>query len=607
MSPFFLKRKTFKRTLLVTLVLIVVTVGTLAFLLFRPSAPIVISKETTYLTEPLDKFGYVDYFEAIRGEQKEGVTVENNAAVLLWQAYGRRDLPPDEVGPHFEELGIPVPPEDGDYLPTIHGDELVAEGVAWLESLRTAASSGEVSDGPEDQGIVPRGVADDIELRDLFEELTHRAIGHPWRSEDLPPLAERLKQNQKPIALIFEATKRPRMYAPMVRPAPDTEFGVTLLALRMPTTQVCQNATRALALRSMWHLGEGRREAAWEDAMACHRLSRLVGQGPTLVDHVLATVIDLIAHQLDVAILEQPLSAEQCERIRHDLAGLPRCCDIGRCLNRSERFTCLDAITAMARGARVGDLADNGVGRMSVRVSIDWNVPLRMGNECFDELVAAASIPRFADREAALERAEAQILELLDTGSMPKRIAKSLVSRQARSEAIGSVFAGMLLPAIGAATVAEDRSNTYFALTQVAVELAAYRASNGDYPAELEDLDEDVFAELPLDLFTEKPFLYERRGEAYLLYSVGPDQQDDGGSSLRMNVLEGVPIDDEDNATRDEIDPEADDFAIRLPLPPFSWSERITKAVQGDSDEESEEVGSAGTDAARSGESDRSP
>ena len=52
-----MKRKTFKRTLLVMLGLIVLIVGMFAFLLFGPSVPIVVSTKTTYLTEPLDKYG----------------------------------------------------------------------------------------------------------------------------------------------------------------------------------------------------------------------------------------------------------------------------------------------------------------------------------------------------------------------------------------------------------------------------------------------------------------------------------------------------------------------------------------------------------------------
>ena len=58
-----------------------------------------ISKETTYITEPLDDQGYVDYVAALNAKLKEGVTRENNSAVLYLQAMGPAVL--DDEWPGF--------------------------------------------------------------------------------------------------------------------------------------------------------------------------------------------------------------------------------------------------------------------------------------------------------------------------------------------------------------------------------------------------------------------------------------------------------------------------------------------------------------------------
>ena len=47
-----------------------------------------ISKETTYITEPLRKDGYPDYVAAMNQRLSQGVTPENNAAVPFWKAMG---------------------------------------------------------------------------------------------------------------------------------------------------------------------------------------------------------------------------------------------------------------------------------------------------------------------------------------------------------------------------------------------------------------------------------------------------------------------------------------------------------------------------------------
>src|SRR2546430_330080 len=52
----------------------------------KPSFPI--SKETTYITEPRDEAGYIDYEMGLNERLSKEATPENNAAVLLWRAFG---------------------------------------------------------------------------------------------------------------------------------------------------------------------------------------------------------------------------------------------------------------------------------------------------------------------------------------------------------------------------------------------------------------------------------------------------------------------------------------------------------------------------------------
>src|SRR5712664_4809777 len=49
-----------------------------------------VGKDTTYVTGPLDKDGYIDYPAALNERLGKGVTPENNANVLIWKALGPR-------------------------------------------------------------------------------------------------------------------------------------------------------------------------------------------------------------------------------------------------------------------------------------------------------------------------------------------------------------------------------------------------------------------------------------------------------------------------------------------------------------------------------------
>lgn len=53
----------------------------------KPPVRVTISKETTYITEPLRPDGYPDYIRYLNKKLSEGVTPENNAAVFYIRAF----------------------------------------------------------------------------------------------------------------------------------------------------------------------------------------------------------------------------------------------------------------------------------------------------------------------------------------------------------------------------------------------------------------------------------------------------------------------------------------------------------------------------------------
>jgi membrane protease YdiL (CAAX protease family) len=73
----------------------------------------------------------------------------------------------------------------------------------------------------------------------------------------------------------------------------------------------------------------------------------------------------------------------------------------------------------------------------------------------------------------------------------------------------------------------------------VTAAIMRYRLARGDLPDELEQLVQTGYLDsLPLDPYSEKPFVYRKKGSDFLLYSLGRDFDDDGGirSSSENNV-----------------------------------------------------------------------
>ena len=61
--------------------------------------------------------------------------------------------------------------------------------------------------------------------------------------------------------------------------------------------------------------------------------------------------------------------------------------------------------------------------------------------------------------------------------------------------------------------------------------LSAYRHERGHYPKTLRELLDGYVDTMPLDPYVGEPFRYQLDGEQFLLYSVGPNNTDDGGKT----------------------------------------------------------------------------
>ena len=53
-----------------------------------PAPKLPVGRDTTYVTGPIDKDGYIDYEAALNERLSQGVTPENNANVLIWKVLG---------------------------------------------------------------------------------------------------------------------------------------------------------------------------------------------------------------------------------------------------------------------------------------------------------------------------------------------------------------------------------------------------------------------------------------------------------------------------------------------------------------------------------------
>jgi len=521
-----------RRSCLVVLAILALVAGLVVYAAWPGRSTFTVSPETTYVTGPLDKHGYVDYVTALNERLSQGIKPEDNANVLIWQALGPHPeggtMPPE----YFQWLGIESPPEEGEYL------------VSWQNYLKI-------------QGIIPEPEPfqpDEKQNEDLFLSPGNLS----WVRRHEAQLCEWLKQNEKPLALIVQATRRPLYYNPLV-PSRTDDWSPGLMAALVPTVQRCRELAAALACRAMLRVNEGKIDEAWQDLLACHRLSRLLARGGSLIEMLVGIAIEQIAHTSDIAFLDHAmLSAQRILACWEDLEKLSPMPAVADDVDLTERFSTLETIMSIARHGpqALKDLGtpnsrrpswDHFGGRLFTR-SIDWDPALRNVNSWYDRLVSALRIPDVDTRtqEMGAITQDLKILKQQVTGIGD--LEKALMGPESRGEWIGNIIIALLLPAIDRLQTAADRCEQAQVNLHLAFALAAYHRDNGNYPPKLEELVPKYMPAIPVDLFSDKPLIYRLEGKGYLLYSVGPNGKDDGGLFYTD-------------------DPPGDDIGIRVPAP----------------------------------------
>ena len=99
---------------------------------------------------------------------------------------------------------------------------------------------------------------------------------------------------------------------------------------------------------------------------------------------------------------------------------------------------------------------------------------------------------------------------------------------------------GIHRPVFAKARFTQVVSETQDALLAAALALRAYRAGRGAYPAALNELAPAYLGRIPGDPFAPgKGLGYARQAGGYVLYSVGPDGKDDGGTPVDNPAARG--------------------------------------------------------------------
>ncbi len=475
---------------------------------------ITVSKETTFVTEPVNDDGFVDLISAIDMKMSKGITTETNAAALIYPALGPKPDGTQMSKRFYKELGVPYPPEEGNYF----------------ETLPTYLRENGYSDRPDD--VYPI-----IDQQGL-------ATDRPWTRDEFPEIADWIDAQEEPLQQILKGIEREHYYCPLNSDLEKGTTGQMLIATLLPHIQTLRSITRVLACRAMLHAGEGRIEEGWSDLMASYRLGRHASRDSFLIGRLVGFAMEAITSQSMLKFIEstQP-SEEVCLQYLKDLESLPEQSPIVESIDLGERLMFVDVVATLAynQGKENFDieavLPELGrVVKKNSKINADWDTVLKNANQWYDRMVAAMKQDSYSKQLTAFEEIDESLAALNKNRTTVSRIFQGLAlaakDKTATTNYISDMLVSLFLPAVNQVTIAEIRCHQRFSNLQLALALAAYHDKHQEYPERLKQLTPNWLDPIPLDHFTDQPLKYSRSDEGYLLYSVGSNQADDHGKSF---------------------------------------------------------------------------
>jgi len=347
-------------------------------------------------------------------------------------------------------------------------------------------------------------------------------------AETRAAIDEWVRANEPAWEALAAAGSKPYLYKPYEYF--DSSAGPLLMNVKVPHLPSLRDLARLGLWRSRMHMSQGKTAQALEDCLVVARAGRHWQRAATFVEQLVGMALAGLAHQEILNIVgRQDLAADRLAGVQRELAGL-YCGPYPLVDMQYERMAFLDLVQHLFtdNGPGGGHLIPAQVVGVSATHSdydeLAENPVLRTGLSLIHarrgETVAAAC--RIFDREKELaslspyERRARQVVTGDDLRDSLPKYRYALID--------------LMLPALNRAAEIGFRAKVMHEATLTVLALQRYRLENGRYPVSLDELMQAGYiGSLPADPFGSGPLSYRVADDAFTLYSVGPDFDDDGG------------------------------------------------------------------------------
>ncbi|MFO7973922.1 MAG: hypothetical protein R6V12_04730 [Candidatus Hydrogenedentota bacterium] len=357
-------------------------------------------------------------------------------------------------------------------------------------------------------------------LRQRFIDITTCPRHRKEDDGDYTPLSQReLRTIESHIQALAPALEKVRE----ARTMPGCEFGnyavlsgaATNPAAVLPDLGNVRVIARNLAYKAVWEAQQGNTEEALKWVAANMRLANDLTGDPLLITGLVrVAVASMAVDSLERILHDRELPENVPEELYAELAGLRDRENLARFIDGERCF-----VAAHAASPQVGYFAR--VFYYSPGLANIYEVTSILANALEEEDYA-----RRCELLAPLEAYKATPTSQQSLLPMKKRGATGLLGG---FTAPWNMMAEVTAPALVKAADAFERLIALADLARIALAIKAFHRDTDNYPESLSRLVPAYLETLPRDPFSGSDFIYRADETGFLLYSVGPDLDDDGG------------------------------------------------------------------------------
>lgn len=312
------------------------------------------------------------------------------------------------------------------------------------------------------------------------------------------------------------------------------------MAMPLPHLGTFQDAAKLFTLRMRAHLMLGDSASAYADLreglQACRKLER----EPTFISGLVQiSVLAVLWNGVGQGLMSHQWGEPELRQMGAEFAAVNPLNDRQRCL-ASERaffnsiYDQLANASPMGRARVTGGLVAIGGGAAPPILGLGALIPKRVfrdnqlrHNQYLDELLAQVDKAGFH-------------------GARPTPSGPENLHLGGRFSPYYYFLFRIAAPVYSSALERYLHTQTKLDLTRLAIALERCHLARGTFPQTLAELAPEWIPSIPLDAASRQPLKYYRRddGKSYLLYGVGKNQIDDGGSAIDPTKNEAGQKDD---------------------------------------------------------------